>query len=89
MKQYKGTFLKKNGEKRMMRFLKLDEMPADFINSQLKPGAGRGNTKRKLEEGSELVWDIDKNGFRVFNWSSLQGKIEENEIEGFNTESTG
>tara|TARA_R100000008_G_C3530109_1_gene138791 strand:- start:254 stop:514 length:261 start_codon:yes stop_codon:yes gene_type:complete len=84
MKQYKGTFLKKNGETREMRFLRLSDLPKEFLDSKLKGGS---NKKSKLSEGSELVWDIDSNGFRVFNWNSVQGNIEENEIEEFNTES--
>ena len=45
----------------------------DFISSQLK---GTGGV-RKLVEGSELVWDLDKNGFRIFNTKTVVGEVKE------------
>jgi hypothetical protein len=63
------TFLKKNGDEREMHFIKLNDLPEEFLQKQLK-----GNNKeRNLEEGLELVWDLEKKGFRVFNWNTNTG----------------
>ena len=62
-------FLKKNGEEREMHFVKLDDLPEDFLKQQLKGS----DKKRNLEEGLEVVWDLEKNGFRVFNWNTDMG----------------
>tara|TARA_B100000676_G_C17900573_1_gene744308 strand:+ start:689 stop:976 length:288 start_codon:yes stop_codon:yes gene_type:complete len=66
MKLYTGTFVKKNGDERTMNFVRLNELPEAFLNSKL---TGTG-TKRDLGEGRELVWDVDTNAFRVFNWNT-------------------
>ena len=63
------TFLKKNGEEREMHFIKLDDLPEKFLQEQLKGS----DKKRNLEEGLEVVWDLEKNGFRVFNWNTDMG----------------
>ena len=63
------TFLKKNGESREMHFIKLDDLPEEFLKKQLKGS----NKERKLAEGLELVWDLDNKGFRVFNWNTHTG----------------
>lgn len=69
LKVYEGTFVKQNGDHRKMRFLKLSEVPSDF----LPPSKGGG--PRNLSEGTELVWDLDSNGFRAFNWSTVVGSV--------------
>jgi len=69
---YVGTFEKKSGEERSMRFVKISDLPEDFMASKTK-----GNKQRKLSEGSELVWDLDKKEFRVFNWNTVKGEITE------------
>ena len=63
------TFLKKNGEEREMHFVKLDKLPEEFLKEQLKGS----NKERSLEEGLEVVWDLEKNGFRIFNWNTIVG----------------
>ena len=63
------SFIKKNGEEREMHFVKLDDLPEDFLKQQLKGS----DKKRNLEEGLEVVWDLEKNGFRVFNWNTDMG----------------
>ena len=63
------TFLKKNGEEREMHFIKLDDLPEEFLKKQLKGS----NRKRNLEEGLEVVWDLENKGFRVFNWNTDTG----------------
>lgn len=78
MKAHLGTFRKKDGSLRTMRYVTLDNLPEGFFTSQTK-GTGK---KINLAEGSNLVWDLDKQGFRVFNRNTIIG-----EIENFNIES--
>lgn len=73
MKAFKGTFMKKSGERRMMRFVKINDLPKGFIESKFK-GTGK---KHLLTEGSELVWDIDQEDFRIFNHNMMVDKLEE------------
>ena len=35
----------------------------------------KGGKQRKLSEGNELVWDLDKKEFRVFNWNTVKGDV--------------
>jgi|TARA_E500000305_G_C4018651_1_gene237310 hypothetical protein len=77
MKAYIGTFIKKNGEERTMKFVRLEDLPEKFITSKVK----NTGTKRNLKEGLELVWDTDQSEFRVFNWSTTRGDIDETEID--------
>jgi hypothetical protein len=72
MRAYVGTFTKKNGETRTMNFVKLTDLPKDFLNTKLT-GTGR---ERTLEEGLELVWDLENNGFRVFNHNTVIGTVD-------------
>jgi len=60
-----------------MRFVNLKDLPEGFFTSQTK-GTGK---KRTLAEGSNLVWDLDRQGFRVFNKSTIIGEIEDFSIE--------
>ena len=62
MKAYQGTFVKKTGERSTMRFVKLGDLPQSFFTGKIK-----GSEKHNLPAGSELVWDIDAQDFRVFN----------------------
>ena len=73
MKAYKTTFKKKNGSERTIRFVRISEMPTEFIGSKIKGG----NRPHLLGEGMELVWDIDENDFRIFNSKTVVDKIEE------------
>ena len=63
------SFLKKNGEEREMHFIKLDNLPEEFLKEHLKGS----DKKRNLSEGLEVVWDLEKNGFRIFNWNTVVG----------------
>ena len=83
MRAYVGTFTKKNGEARTMNFVKLTDLPKDFLNTQL---TGTG-TERTLSEGLELVWDLEQNGFRVFNHNTVIGTVDnyEHTVDSFNT----
>ena len=77
MKAYNGTFTKKNGEARTMRFIRITDIPDKFITAQIK-GTGR---KPTLAEGMELVWDLDTNAFRMFNWKTVEGNVTEIEVD--------
>ena len=77
MKAYNGTFTKKTGEARTMRFIRITDIPDKFITAQIK-GTGR---KPTLAEGMELVWDLDTNAFRMFNWKTVEGNVTEIEVD--------
>ena len=77
MKAYIGTFIKKNGEERTMKFVRLQDLQEKFITSKVK----NTGAKRTLKEGLELVWDTDQSEFRIFNWSTTRGDIDETEID--------
>lgn len=72
MKAFKGTFIKKNGERRTMRFVQVKDLPKKYFEGKFTTGK-----KHILTEGSELVWDIDENDFRIFNYRMVVDKLEE------------
>ena len=77
MKANLGTYTKKDGSLRTMRFVKISELSEDFVASQLK-GTGK---PRQLTEGYQLVWDLDKKGFRIFNQKTIVGEVKEFQIK--------
>jgi len=81
IRAYVGSFEKKNGEERAMKFARLKDLPEEFLKEKTKGSA----TARKLTEGSELVWDLDVKGFRVFNWNTAKGDV--SQIENFSLDS--
>ena len=72
MKAYRGTFTKKNGEIREMLFAHLKDLPDTFLDEKI---VGSGSEKA-YPDGMELVFDLEVEGFRVFNWSTQVGSIE-------------
>jgi hypothetical protein len=72
MKAFIGTFIKKNGERRTMRFVKLEDLPKQFFEGKFNSGK-----KHVLAEGMELVWDIDESDFRIFNHNMRVDNFEE------------
>ena len=76
IKAFEGKFVKKNGDQRIMKFVKISDLPEEFVNSKIK-GA---HEHRNLNESSEIVWELDT-GFRVFNWKTVIGEIREFFIE--------
>lgn len=68
---YQGTFVKKDGSQRTMKFIKTKDLPNEFLSARLK-GTGKQNN---LGESKELVWDLDNQGFRVFNYETTVGKV--------------
>jgi len=77
MKAYKGTFKKKNGESRQMTFAKLADLPEQFLETRII-GAG---SEQKYPEGMELVWDLEADNFRIFNWKSVDDTPKEFDID--------
>lgn len=73
---YTATFTKANGDSRQMNFVRLNDLPETFLSGKIK-----GNGKeRTLNEGQEVVWDLDNNGFRVFNWKTIVGEAITNNV---------
>lgn len=77
MKAYKGTFKKKNGQIREMLFAHLRDLPDTFLEEKI---IGSGSEK-SYPDGMELVWDLEENGFRVFNWSTHTGHLEQVKLD--------
>ena len=68
---YVGAFVNDDGTVRRMYFAKLDDMPAGFLDAKTT-GTGRSPTQ---ESGKELVWDLQANNFRVFNYNTQRGEV--------------
>ncbi len=77
MKAYKGSFKKRNGEIRQMLFAKIQELPDSFLEQKI---IGTGSDKN-YPEGMELVWDLEEDNFRVFNWKTVEGPVKELTVE--------
>jgi len=77
MKAYKGSFKKKDGSERAMVFTRIDDLPQSFVASKIA-GAGR---EQKYPEGMELVWDLEADNFRIFNWKTSIGITDKFDIE--------
>ena len=73
MKGYYGRFTKANGDEREMHFIRMTDLPENFLDERVK-NTGR---QRTLKEGTELVWDVDASGFRTFNWNTIVGEVRE------------
>lgn len=73
MKAYKGSFKKRNGEIRNMLFAKIAELPDSFLEEKI---IGTGSDK-SYPDGMELVFDIEKDNFRIFNWNTKVGLVTE------------
>ena len=77
MKAFKGSFKKKSGDEREMFFARISALPSDFIATKIS-GAGR---EQNYPDGMELVWDLDQDDFRIFNWKTKIDNIKELEID--------
>jgi hypothetical protein len=72
-KIYAGMFRKKNNDLRHMTFVKLDDVPDTFLETKIKDKS----KDRTMPTGMELVWDLDKADFRVFNYGAQVGALRE------------
>ena len=77
MKAYKGKFKKKDGSERTMVFTRIDDLPSKFVASKI---AGAGS-EQKYPDGMELVWDLEADNFRIFNWKTSIGITDKFDIE--------
>ena len=77
MKAFKGSFKKKSGENREMFFARISDLPSHFVASKI---IGAGN-EQNYPKGMELVWDLEQDDFRIFNWKTAVDKIKEVEID--------
>ena len=77
MKAFQGSFKKKSGDEREMFFARISDLPSDFIATKIS-GAGR---EQNYPDGMELVWDLDQDDFRIFNWKTKIDNIKELEID--------
>ena len=64
---YTGTFVTKRGDRRTMNFIRPDEAPQGTFPSVIRP--------RKLSEGMETVYDIDRQAYRTFNSNTQVGSL--------------
>ena len=71
LKTYTATFKKKDGSLRNMKFVKVKDLPPEFLASKLKGG------KSYTPTGSEVVWDLELKEFRMFNWNTVIGEVVE------------
>jgi len=60
---YTGSFVKRDGSTRAMRFIKESAVPQSLRGSGQKP--------RYLDSKQEVVFDLDQNGWRVFNHDTV------------------
>ena len=60
---YSGSFTKKDGTARTMRFLKENAVPNSLRGTGVKP--------QYLDTKHEVVFDLDQNGWRVFNHNTV------------------
>jgi len=72
-KIYAGMFRKKNDELRHMTFIKLNDVPDTFLKTKIKDTS----KDRIMPKDMELVWDLDKADFRVFNYGAQVGALRE------------
>tara|TARA_Y100000034_G_scaffold118638_1_gene159523 strand:+ start:217 stop:480 length:264 start_codon:yes stop_codon:yes gene_type:complete len=60
---YNGSFVKRDGSTRSMRFIKENAVPQSLRGSGQKP--------QYLDSKHEVVFDLDQNGWRVFNHDTV------------------
>lgn len=78
---YLGTFNKKDGTARQMRFLRMAELTEQQkSNIGLIPGAS-ANRQIYLQPGFEIVYDLDAKDFRTFNWNATVGEVQKQPID--------
>ena len=67
--QYTGTFVKRNGTRRTMSFVKVSDLP-----SSMAPKTTTENYSRSNGE-IEVVYDTESRGFRTFNHGTVVGTV--------------
>ena len=77
MKAFKGSFKKKNGEIREMLFAHLRDLPDSFLDEKI---IGSGSEK-SYPEGMQLVFDLEEDNFRIFNFKTQIGHLEQVKVD--------
>ena len=67
--QYTGTFRKQDGSTRLMNYIKVVDLPKSMVSENTRKSYISSDGK------SEIVYDVNANGFRTFNHGTLQGTI--------------
>ena len=67
MKAFKGKFLKKDNTEREMTFCRIKDIPSEYVATKITGGGA----EHKYPDGMELVLDLERDNFRVFNWKTL------------------
>lgn len=75
---YKGSFIKKDDTIRDMVYVKVSDLPSEFLAEKLGGGSG---SSMILPDGQELVFDIESEAFRIFNHNTSIKPIQKIEIE--------
>lgn len=57
-----------------MYFVRSKDLPNSFVNEKVKNS--NSTNSRNLQEGFETVWDLQKQQWRTFNWTSTKGDVE-------------
>ena len=79
--KYTGSFRKKDGSSRAMNFLRIAELPDDV---KAKIGLSASDTPTRqiyLESGFEIVYGLDVRDFRTFNWNTITGQVQQQQME--------
>lgn len=75
-----GEFVKKDGNTRKMKFLKISDMTQEQRNAiGLTPD--KETKKKQLAEGSEMVYDVEARDFRIFNWATITEEVTQEQME--------
>ena len=67
--QYTGIFRKKNGVNRLMNYIKILDLPRTIVSDKMRENHISADGK------SEIVYDVNAEGFRRFNHGTLVGKL--------------
>ena len=69
--QYTGTFIKTDGSKRTMNFIRVSDLPDNLFSAK----------QRKESNGEiKVVYDTDVNDFRVFNHGRVVGEVRQRTV---------
>ena len=69
IKQYTGTFVKRDGTRRAMNFCKMSDLPKTMVTE------GKTNHYSRSNGEIEVVYDTEARGFRTFNHGTVVGTV--------------
>ena len=78
--QYTGTFTKKNGSKRTMSFIKVQDLPSHMVSNS-GDGSGTGGSGTGGTGTTQVVYDTQARGFRSFNYGTQVGQLTERQVQ--------